>query len=84
MAYVPEEHRFAIHIFMSQRGKTQFYLRMAFSEGQWPLRYFHHLSFVEQVFLFKEGHFRSFNAAGTEVLNMLSLTLWESILLEGP
>lgn len=38
---------------MSQRGRTHFYTRILFAEGQWPLKYFHHLSFIEQAFLFK-------------------------------
>lgn len=54
MAYVLKEHRFAIHIFMFQRGKAQFYLRMAFSEGQWPLRYFHCL-LLSRFFCLRKG-----------------------------
>lgn len=54
MAYVLKEHRFAIHIFMFQRGKAQFYLRMAFSEGQWPLRYFHRL-LLSRFFCLRKG-----------------------------
>ena len=63
MAFLPEEHPLTIYIFMSQIGKTQFYLRMTFPKRQCLLRYFHHLSFVEQASPFKEGQFGSSHVA---------------------